>query len=169
MRTFSLLALTLLSITGYSQSIEELDKRNGFKDIQMNSSVLDYEGLEYQKDDEHPYYKNIKIYIPKKGYYQSIGSIKIYDMQVLTYGDSIFRIVVTTEKNPDLYKALKNTFGEPEYHLRNKFHHWTGENLRLSYIPVGKDKLELTYESFLMKDKLKEDEEEEIEEIISDF
>lgn len=169
MRTLSLLVLTLLCQVAFSQSIEELDKRNGFKDIQVNTSVLDYAGLEFDKDDEHPYYQLIKVYKAKKGEYESIGSIKIYDLKVLTYRDSVFRIVVTTEKNPDLYKALKSTFGEPEYHLRNKFHHWTGKNLRLSYIPVGKDKLELTYESFLMKDKLKEDEEEEIEEIMSDF
>ncbi|QSE98022.1 hypothetical protein [Fulvivirga lutea] len=153
----------------FAQTAAELDKRNGFKDIQVNTSVLDYEGLEFKKDDEHAYYKNIKVYVPKKDHYESIGSIKIHDLEVLTYKDSIFQITVITDKDPNLYKGLKSAFGEPEYNYRSKYHHWTGENLRLSYVPYQKDKLELTYTSFLMREKLKEDKEEVIEDIVSDF
>lgn len=169
MRTLLMFILSSMTTISVAQSVVELDKRNGFKDIKLNTSVLQYEGLEFKKEDEHPLYKDIKVYVSKKGAYENIGSIKIFDLEVLTYSDSIFQIIVITEKNPNLYKGLKSAFGEPDYNYRSKFHHWTGENIRLSYVPYQKDKLELKYESFLMREKLKEDKQEVIEDIASDF
>lgn len=161
--------LLCFSFAATAQSISELDKRNGFKDIKLNSPISQYGGLEFKKEIEDELYKEAKLYVAKKGFYESIGSIKVFDVEVKTFKDSIFQIIVVTQKNPNLYKGLKKAFGEPEYHLRKEFHHWTGENLRLSYVPYQKDKLELTYDSFLMREKLKEVKEEVIEDIISDF
>ena len=158
-----------LSLSVFSQSVDELDKRNGFKDIKLMSTVHDYDGLEYAKDEFDENYKDVKVYTARKGYYTSIGNIKVYDLEVRTYRDSIYQIMVITEKNPDLYKGLKKVFGKPEYHMRKEFYHWTGKNLRLSYVPTQKDKLELTYESFLMREKLKDNKEQVIEDIASDF
>lgn len=159
----------LITLTSFAQSVDELDKRNGFKDIKLNTAIEGYEGLEFKKEIEDDLYKNAKLYDAKKGFYESIGNIKVFDVQVKTYRDSVYQIVVVTEKNPNLYKGLKKAFGEPAYHLRKEFHHWTGKNLRLSYVPYKSDKLELTYDSFLMREKLKEVKEEVIEDIVSDF
>ena len=32
-----------------AQNVEQLDERNGFKDIKMTSSILNYDGLEFKK------------------------------------------------------------------------------------------------------------------------
>ena len=169
MRITVLMLFLLLSVAAEGQDVRALDKRNGFKDIKVNTSVLDYEGLEYKKDIEDKIFPEAKIYVPIKGYYESIGNLKIYDLEVKTYRDSIFQIIVVTDKDPNLYKGLKSAFGEPEYHYRAGFYHWTAENLRLSYTPYQKDKIEMKYESFLMRNKLKKDKEEVVEAIVDDF
>jgi hypothetical protein len=152
-----------------AQRVEELEKRNGFKDIKLNTSVLSYEGLEYKKEVDDEIFPQAKLFVAKKGFYESIGVLKIYDLEVKTYKDSIFQVIVVTEKDPNLYRGLKSAFGEPDYHLRQKYYHWTSENLRLSYIPYQKDKIEMKYESFLMRAKLKEDKKQVVEDIVDDF
>lgn len=169
MKTIFTFLLFLVSFIMYGQTPAELDKRNGFKDIQLNTSVNNYEGLEFKKDIEDDLYKEAKLYVAKNGFYESIGNIKVFDVEVKTYRDSIFQIVVTTEMNPNLYKGLKKAFGEPAFHLRQRYHHWTASKLRLSYVPYQRDKLQMTYDSFLMREKLKEVKEEVIEDIASDF
>ncbi|MEQ8243277.1 hypothetical protein [Fulvivirga sp.] len=169
MRVTILMLFLFLAGLAEAQDVRELDKRNGFKDIKVNTSVLDYEGLEFKKETDDKLFPEAKIYVPVKGYYESIGSLKIYDLEVKTYRDSIFQIIVVTDKDPNLYKGLKTAFGEPEYHYRSGFYHWTAENLRLSYTPYQKDKIEMKYESFLMRNKLKKDKEEVVEAIVDDF
>ncbi len=163
------LIILILTLTAplFGQTVIELDQRNGFKDIKMNSSVLDYEGLEYKKDIADNYYPEAKLYVAKKGHYENIGSLKIYDLEVKTYRDSVFQIIVVTDG--DIYKGLKSAFGEPEFHYRSKFHYWMGENLRLSYTAPRKNRLELKYDSFLMREKLKKDKQEMVEAIVDDF
>ncbi len=159
----------LLTTMAVGQDVSELDKRNGFKDIKLNTSVFDYTGLEYKKDIKDDLFPEAKIFVPVKGNYENIGSLKIYSLEVKTYRDSVFQIVVVTDKDPNLYKGLKAAFGEPEYHYRAGFYHWTTKRLRLSYTPYQKDKIEMKYESFLMRNKLKEDKQQVVEEIVSDF
>jgi hypothetical protein len=167
MRFVQIILILVFSTQLLAQNVAELNNRNGFKDLKMNSSVLDYKGLEFKKDIVDNLYPEAKLYVPIKGYYESIGSLKIYDLQVKTYRDSIFQIIVVTDG--DIYKGLKAAFGEPEFHYRAKYHYWMAENLRLSYISPKKNKLELRYESFLMREKLKKDKREVVEAIVDDF
>lgn len=163
------LALLLISYTlGFAQN-KELDKRNGFKDIKLNSKASSYEGLEFKKDVNDKLFPEASLYMPKKGFYETIGGKKIHSLTVKTYRGDIFEIKVIINKDPDLYKGLKKNFGDPKYDLRKEEYYWSAEKLRLSYASLSKSKIVMTYFSFPMKAKLKEDKKKEIETIADDF
>lgn len=152
-----------------AQSSEELDRRNGFKDIKMASNVNAYEGLEYKKDIEDRVFPEAKLYTAKKGYYESIGGLKIFDLEVKVYKDSIFEIKVITEKDPNLYKGLKKAFGEPEFAYRSNKYYWQSDRLKLLYGSHSNNKIEMVYWSYEMNKKLKAEKKQVVEEIVDDF
>ncbi|MBL6447444.1 hypothetical protein JMN32_14090 [Fulvivirga sp. 29W222] len=159
----------VISSSMFAQDVEELDRRNGFKDIKMASSITTYEGLEYKKDIEDKVFPEAKLYTSKKGYYENIGSLKIFDLEVKVYKDSIFEIKVITEKDPNLYKGLKRAFGEPKFAYRTNKYYWKSERLKLLYSSYSNNKIEMVYRSFLMNNKLKEEKQQVVEEIVDDF
>lgn len=161
--------ITLTYSNLFCQSLEELDRRNGFQDIKMTAAISDYEGLEYQKDIDHEVFPGAKRYTAIKGFYDKIGTIKVYDVEVDTYKDSIYQIKVVADKDPNLYKGLKRIYGEPEYAYRKGVYKWTAKNLSLSYTSHSKHRIEMTYFSHLMVDKIKEDKEKVVESIADDF
>lgn len=153
-----------------SQGLEELEKRNGFKDIKLLSSAANYEGLELKKEGiDHETFPNSSMYIAKKGHYETIGNLKIYDLEVFAYKDSIYQINVITEKDPNLYKGMKKLFGEPEFAYGTESYYWGTEKLRLSYSSHSKNKIEMVYFSHLMVEKRKQEKKEVVEEIVDDF
>lgn len=164
-----IIALLLVGSAGFAQGVEELDRRNGFKDIKMASNVTAYEGLEFKKDIEDEVFPEAQLYTARKGHYESIGTLKIYDLEVKVYKDSIFEIKVITEKDANLYKGLKKAFGEPEFAYRANKYYWQTERLKLLYGSHSNNKIEMVYRSFLMSDKLKEDKKQVVEEIVDDF
>ncbi len=164
-----LITLSGLLATGYAQDATELDRRNGFKDIKMTSDISTYEGLIYKKDIEDEVFAGAKLYIPKKGHYESIGNLKIHELEVMTYRDSVYRIRVVTEKDPNLYKGLKKAFGEPEYAYRSNHYYWSADNLRLSYVSHSKNKIEMEYFSYVMTRRVKEEKKKDVQDIADDF
>jgi hypothetical protein len=166
--TFALLICLFGNLT-FAQSVEELDKRNGFKDIKLATEVHLYEGLEYKEEVPNEHFKQLSVYTKKKGYYESIGSIKIHDVEVLAYNGEVYKIKVVTEKNPKLYSGLKKAFGEPTFSPRGDNYYWATKNVNLTFGTSAKTKLELIYTSHVMKGRLKKDKEEEIEDISEDF
>ncbi|MGK7390350.1 MAG: hypothetical protein ACNS60_08360 [Candidatus Cyclobacteriaceae bacterium M2_1C_046] len=152
-----------------AQNVAELDKRNGFQDIKMASAIKSYEGLEYKKDVENEIFPGAKLYVPKKGFYENIGELKIYDLEVLVYEDSIFQVTVITKKDRLLYKGLKTAFGEPEFSMRTGKSQWNGNKVRLIYDDHSKKKMEMIYFSHEMVKKLKKDKKEEIIQMSDEF
>lgn len=167
--SFKIVLLILLPLIASGQTVEELDKRNGFQDIQMASAVNDYEGLEYKKDIENEIFPEAKLYTAKKGFYQNIGNLKIYELEVLVYRDSIFLIRVVTDKDPMLYKGLKTAFGPPEFSMRTGKSSWDGKNVRLIYDDYSKKRMQMVYFSHLMVKKLKEDKKEAVQKMAEEF
>jgi hypothetical protein len=161
--------LCLIANASEAQSAAELDKRNGFKDIKLATEVHLYEGLEYKEAIEDKLFKQLAVYQRKKGYYESIGSIKIYDVEVLAYNGEVYKIKVITEKNPKLYSGLKKAFGEPTFSPRGDNYYWATQNINLTFGNNSKSRLELVYTSHVVKSHLKKDKEEEIEDISEDF
>lgn len=164
------LILVLFPLTPLlAQTVEGLDERNGFQDIKMCSNIHDYEGLEYKKDIEHTIFPKAKLYEAKSGFYDDIGGLKVFEVTVEAYKDSVYQIKVVVEKDPRLYKGLKKIYGEPKYAYRQGTYKWAGENLRLMFASHSKNKMELTYFSFRMVDKIKEEKKQEVEDIADDF
>ncbi|MTI22905.1 hypothetical protein E1176_17870 [Fulvivirga sp. RKSG066] len=165
------LLFILLPTIVYGQGVEELEKRNGFKDIKLTSSVSAYEGLELKKDDVNidETFPNSTLYTAKKGHYESIGKLKIYDLEVYAYKDSIYQINVVTEKDPNLYKGMKKLFGEPKYGYRSEVYYWSTDKLKLEYGSHSKNKIAMTYYSHLMVEKRKEEKKQVVENIADDF
>ncbi len=170
MRLFVWLLFISIPAIVNAQGVEELEKRNGFKDIKLTSVVTEYEGLELKKEAvEDETFPNTTVYTPKKGYYETIGSLKIYDLEVYAYKDSIYQIKVITEKDPNLYKGMKKLFGEPEYGYRNEVYYWASPRLKLQYGSYSKNKIEMVYFSYLMVEKRKQEKKQVVEEIADDF
>jgi len=170
MRLVGVLILIFSAFTVFGQGLEELDKRNGFKDIKLMSSASSYEGLELDKTEvEDETFPNTSIYTAKKGYYESIGKLKIHDLEVYAYKDSIYKIIVITEKDPNLYKGMKKLFGEPEYAYGTERYYWNTDKLKLAYTSHSRNKIEMEYFSFLMVEKRKQEKKQVVEEIADDF
>ncbi|MEX2335782.1 MAG: hypothetical protein WD555_00750 [Fulvivirga sp.] len=152
-----------------AQESKELDRRNGFKDIKMTSLITAYEGLELKKEIEDEEFPNASLYTAKKGHYENIGKLKIYDLEVKTYKDSIFEIKVITEKDPNLYKGLKKVFGTPEFNYKSRQYYWKSDRLQLSYSSFSNTKIEMVYRSYIMSAKRKEEKKQVVENIVDDF
>lgn len=135
----------------------------------MASKVSDYEGLEYKKDVKDDIFPEAQLYVAKKGFYENIGELKIFDLEVKAYKGEVFEIKVVTEKDPKLYKGLKQIYGEPEYNYRSAVSQWTSKSIRMTYASESKNKMVLTYYSYVMMDKLKKEKEETIDAISDDF
>ena len=152
-----------------AQSLEELDKRNGFKDIKLASKVDQYEGLAYKAERSDKDFEQLSVYTKKKGYYESIGPIKIHEVKVLAYKGEVYKIKIITEKNPKLYAGLKKAFGTPTFSAREDNYYWAAKNTSLTFGDNAKTKLELIYTSYVIKRRIKEGKKEEIEYISEDF
>jgi hypothetical protein len=169
MRTLLILIALLIPGLGTAQSLEELEKRHGFKDIKLNTDVREYTGLEFKKNISEKDFPEATYYVAKKGEYTSIGDVKVLSVEVKAYKDLIYEINVITEKTPDLYKGLKQIYGEPEFSVRTNVYYWATPNLRLSFISHSKNKLELNYFSYLVRQEVKADKAKKIDEISDDF
>lgn len=163
------LALMVVSCSIAFGQNAELDRRNGFKDIKLNSQVSTYEGLEFKRAMEDRIFPEVDLYLAKKGYYETIGGKKVHSLTVKAYKGDVFEIKVIVSKDPDLYKGLKKNFGNPKFDLRKDEYYWSTEKLRLSYASLSKNKIVMTYWSFPVHQKLKDNKKKEIEAIADDF
>ena len=147
MRILFLIVVLSLSYSAdlSAQNGNELDKRNGFKDIKLLSNINDHPGLEFSRDvKDKPDYA---IYKAKKGHYAKIGDIKIKKVDVYVYRKLIYQIEISTEKNMQLFKSLEKAFGKINSSMVSKNAFWEGDKVRLNYIVDGSGKLILKYRS----------------------
>jgi len=166
MRTFIFSILLTASFFVQAQN-NELDKRNGFKEIKLLSNASDYEGLKFEKNDSEEFKA---IYSKKSGYFESIGDIEIKDLKVYTYNDLIYRIEIFAEKDPRLFKGLEKAFGEAKYSVVSNDYVWQGENVKLSFASHQKGKMVvMNYSTYLIKNIIKQDKNKTIEDLSADF
>ena len=166
MRTLFTLLFLAVSISCFSQS-QELDKRNGFKDIKILTSISPYPGLEYWKEDkskaEHAIYK------AKKDSYTKIGDVDIYKVTVYTYRDLIFKIEVITAQDEDLFHSLEKAYGKIKSSMAASYSYWEGEKVRLNYETIGSKKIKLTYLSKQIKQMIALDKKKAVESLSTEF
>ena len=163
-----ILTLTSFFITK-AQSGDELEKRKGFKEIILGSQIDNYTDLEYFKDFKNKNIPGTKIYSRKKGTYEDIAGIKIQELQVKVYRGTIYEIDVLTEKDPRLAESLKKAFGNPIFSVRSNTYNWSSKSVGLSMTSKGKSKFELIYRWKDIRNLVKKDRQDEIQDISQDF
>ena len=163
----ALFVLCVLSIK--AQSTNELEARNGFKDIKLATNVNQYDGLVFEKEVDDVNFGKLQVYVRKKDQYTAIGSIAIDHLEVRVYNGEVYQIQVIIPKDPKMYGGLKKSFGPPKFSIVTNDYFWAADSLKLLYRSYGKNQLELLYHSVLIDRKLEVEKDEEIDDIASDF
>ena len=172
MRLQTLVLLFFLATTfSFSQSLKELDERNGFKDIKLVTPVTDYPGLELKKSILNQDTTKYQEYTAVKGAYKLIGKIPVRNLTVKTYKGVIYDIEVVCKRDGQLYRGLEKAFGRPHNYKKVGYgdYFWKTENVKLTFRSHSKTKLALSYHSYALEAKLKSEKEENLQAISNDF
>lgn len=167
MRILITLFILGLNASSYGQFSEELDKRNGFKDIKLLSDVTTYPGLEYWKDDKSK--ADHAIYRSKKGSYEKIGDVEVYKITVYSYRDLVYEIEVVASKNEKLFRSFEKAYGKINSSLAASYSYWDGKKVRLNYETVGSKKIKLTYRSKQIKQMIALDKKKAVDSLSTEF
>jgi len=162
--------LLLASFAGTSaQSLEELEKRNGFKDIHLGEIADSVKGVklkkEFKEQDQYP----AKLFSVSHPDYDRIGEVKVKEIELKAYKSLIYEIQVVADKDPRLMKALESLYGRPEYDMKNEMYFWRGEKVLLKFRAHGKNHLELIFYSYPVAALMKEDKAKKVDDIANDF
>lgn len=152
-----------------AQVSAELEKRNGFKDIKLNTLVDSVKGASFKSEFTSKEGQLSKVYSVDHPSYKNIGDVVVEGIELTTYKGLIYIIKVTTVKDTRLMKGMEMALGKSEWDLRNEYYFWKATKLSLSFKALDKDKIELTYTSFPVLEKMKEDKKKEVEDIADDF
>ena len=167
MKALFFIFLALMPILAIAQSGEELDRRNGFKDIELLTDVSGMAGLEYWKEQKgkpkHALYRN------KNGSYESIGNVKVYKVTVRTYRNLAYVIEVIAEKDEKLFRSLETAFGKIKFSMGSQVSYWAGENVRLTYESAGSSKIKLTYSANGINQIIASDKQKAVDSLSSEF
>ena len=167
MRALIVCFLITLPLLVSGQNSDELDRRNGFKDIKLLTDISEMEGLEYwkaQKDKpKHDLYRNTK------GAYSSIGNVKVYKVTVYTYRNLAYQIEVITEKDEKLFRSLEKAFGKIKYSMGSQVSYWAGEEVRLNYESVNASKIKLTYSAHGINQIIASDKKKAVDSLADEF
>ena len=151
------------------QLIPELEKRNGFKDIKLRMTVDSLKGVKFKKDFKEKDEFEAKLYSIDHPDYAKIGEVAVTKIEVKTYKDLIYEILVITDKDTRLMKALESIYGRADYDEKGETYFWRSQTLMLKFRPHHKNKLEMVYISYLIHNKMKEDKGKKVEDIADDF
>ncbi len=168
MRLRITLLLIIICTSTQAQNSYELEKRNGFKSIKLGSPIDSIKGYTFKKDLKEKNEFDVKQYTVDHEEYKKIGDVAVQDIQVLTYQNLIYKIFVTTDKDPRLMRALEKAFGKATFVVRTSSYNWKAESLSL-YFLAGKNSIELTYRSYPLLLKMKADKNKKVELIADDF
>lgn len=152
-----------------NQNVEELVKRNGFKDIRLGSPADSVKGLEFEKDyvefKEFP----CRLYSVDHPDYKKVGEANVSKVELKVYNGIIYEIIVTTPKDPRIMRGLEKLYGKPIYSLRTESYYWRATD-QLSLVYKGHHKeITLTYKSYPVIKQMYADKQKKIEEIAEDF
>lgn len=166
MRTLLLISFLIGSFNLLAQN-QELDDRNGFKNIKLLSKATDYSELKFSKDQEEEFKA---IYTRTSGSLQYIGDIQIKELNVYTYNDIIYRIEVATGKNTQLFKGLEKAYGKSKFAVVTNVYVWKGDKVALTFASEkGGKRVVMNYTTPEIKEIIKEDKEKKIQALSDDF
>ena len=163
------LLLMLITTLACGQSVEELNKRRGFKNIRLDFTTDSIKGLIFEKDIQERNEFSAKLYRVEHPDYESIGGVKVKEIKLKSFQDQVYQIQVITSKDPRIMQGLEKAYGRSTYSIRSETYYWKGDSISLVYKAHGKNAISLIYSSsrvhrLMMKDKTKK-----IEEVAEDF
>ncbi|MCC6834448.1 MAG: hypothetical protein IT213_05640 [Cytophagales bacterium] len=167
MRILPILLLMIVHVV-YSQDINELERRNGFKEIKLGMLIDSVKGAEFKKDlierKEFP----AKQYETKSADYMTIGDVPVKLISLKTYKGLIYEIDVITGHDPKVMRGLEKSYGKATYSLRTESYYWKAQTLTLVYKGHRKE-VKLTYRSVPVIRMMYVDKGKQIEEVADDF
>ena len=110
-----------------AQDRAELDRRAGFKDIKLGFHVDSIKGAVFKKDIKEKNEFTARLFEVDNDEYKSIGEVKVKKVELKTYKDFIYEIIVTTNKDTRLMKGMEKSFGKPVYILTSDTYNWKTE------------------------------------------
>jgi len=169
MTRFILPVLLLISSLASAQDVNELARRNGFKDIKLGSLVDSIKGAVFEKDFVELKEFEAKLYEVKNDTYMKIGDADVKSVELKTYKGLIYEIIVTTPKDPRIMRGLEKSYGKAAYNLRTEHYAWRAQD-QISLVFKGHHKeLTLTYKSIPVIKMMYADKKKKVEEIADDF
>ena len=164
-----LFLLLFISDIAIGQDIAELERRNGFKDLKVGMMIDSVKGTEFKKDVKERNEFPAKLYAVENSDYKTIGEVKVKSVEVKTYKDIVYEIVVITHKDTRLMKGMMRSFGQPKYILTTDTYNWVGNNIGLTFKDHSRNEIKLTYRCFSIIKMMYEDKGKKIDEIAEDF
>jgi len=169
----TLTGLCLIAGTSFAQPQEadsnELERRNGFKSIQLNAPVDSIKGAQLKKKSKELKTLETLVYEVNDPDLEKIGEVKVHKVQVSAFQGMIYRIEVITEKNPELMKALEKAFGKASYSVRTGIYSWRAPSLSLTFTLHNRNEFILTYNSYTVFRKMHEAKGEKVTEIADEL
>lgn len=165
----SLLIFVFVTSFAYAQDIAELERRNGFKDLKLSSSIDSVKGAKFKKDVKEKNEFPAKLYEVENDDYKTIGEVKVKSVEVKTYKDIVYEIIVITQKDTRLMKGMMRSFGQPKYILTSDTYNWVGSNIGLTFKDHSRNEIKLTYRCFPVIKMMFADKGKKIDQIAEDF
>jgi hypothetical protein len=165
----------LMGISTFAQDstavikLNELEKRNGFKDIKLVMHIDSVKGAKFKKDFKEKKEFDAKLYEVEHPNYDLIGEVKVKKVEIKTYKNLIYEISVVTERDTRLMKALESIYGQSEYDVKNETYLWKGKDLVLKFRSHSKGQLEMVYISYIVHGMMKADKAQKVDDIANDF
>jgi hypothetical protein len=152
----------------FAQDATELERRNGFKEIKLGSSIDSVKGATFKKDIIERKEFQAKVYETEHPDYMLIGDVPVKEISLKVYNGLIYEIDVITIKDPKVMRGLEKSFGKATYSIRTESYYWKAENLSLVYKGHHKE-IKLTYRSGPVIRMMYADKGKKIEEVADDF
>jgi hypothetical protein len=166
------LTIVLLVLIGSrlsGQDLAELDRRNGFKDLKLGMLIDSVHGASFKKETKEKNEYPVKLYGVENPDYKNIGEVKVKKVEVKTYKDFVYEIVVIADKDTRLMKGMQKSFGKPTYIVPTGSYNWKTDNLSLTFQDHSKNELRLAYRCYPILKMMRVDKGKKIDDIASDF
>jgi hypothetical protein len=159
----------LFTVTVMAQDAVELNRRNGFKDLKLGTPIDSIRGAVFRKEIKEKNEFPAKLFEVQNESLMKIGEVKVKKIEVKTYKDLIYEIMVITDKDTRLMKGMIKSFGEPKYILTSDSYNWLAENLSLTFKDHSRQEIRLTYRCYPVLKMMLADKGKKIDDIAEDF
>ncbi|ETN94347.1 hypothetical protein SAMN04487906_2971 [Zhouia amylolytica] len=164
MRAIIFLITWCIPIFCIAQDLNELDKKNGFRGIELGSKIHKYECMQTMT----PEYATKNNLSPEWDYYNTLCNHKLIIGQTIahllfkTADNKISEIAIISKADRNIIKSLSDLYGEPTYFTPNlDLYYWRSEKIELRVF-FEINKMTINYKSYawsLKRDEIKAEKE----------